>query len=150
VGRRGCLSVWVERTGELSVYDDPRPPVPVGVQSHTQRCRTREGGWRIRWGAGAPSTIASFSPWTRVNNCTRRRGADDVEQLLEPFEGRDARRPHPMSKGHLAPDQKPPPTPPARVAPVAVQPTLDPSQPASARLPGWNLWKWWPTRATDT
>jgi hypothetical protein len=67
VGRRGCLSVWVERTGELSMYDDPRPAVPVGVRSYTQRCRTREGGWRIRWGA---STIASLPPWTRVNNCT--------------------------------------------------------------------------------
>jgi hypothetical protein len=71
-GRRVCLSVWVERTGELSMYDDPRPPIPVGVRSHTQRCRTRESGWRIRWGAGAPSPTAPLLPWTRGNNCTGR------------------------------------------------------------------------------
>jgi Bacteriophage replication gene A protein (GPA) len=88
VGRRARLSVWLERTGELSMYDDPRAPLPVGVRSDTQRCRTREGGWRIRWGGGTPSEIVTFLPWTCGNNCT-----GELGRCPAIFPGRERREP---------------------------------------------------------
>jgi hypothetical protein len=68
-GRSTRVRLWKADDGYRNRYGERRGPRVVGLESSGARFRTRFRQWRIVFGDVLTRLI--FSPWTRVNNCTR-------------------------------------------------------------------------------